>query len=50
MAGGNTPHLVLKRMQGHFRKIAPLKKILEFLRLQKRSTRHIQKTKLQTKN
>ena len=30
VAGGNRPHLVLKRMQGHFRKMAPLKKILEF--------------------
>ena len=30
MAGGNTPNLVLKRMQGHFLKIPPLKKLLEF--------------------
>ena len=30
VTGGNTPNLVLKTMQGHFLKIAPLKKILEF--------------------
>ena len=28
--GGNTPNLVLKRMQGHYVQILPLKKILEF--------------------
>ena len=28
--GWNTPNIVLKRIQGHFLKISPLKKILEF--------------------
>ena len=27
MTGGNTPNLVLKRIQGHFVKIPPLNKI-----------------------
>ena len=30
MTGGNTPTLVLKRMQEHFLKFPPVKKILEF--------------------
>ena len=30
VTGGNTPNLILKRMQGHFLKIPPFKKILEF--------------------
>ena len=36
MTGGNTPNLVLRGMLGHFLKIQPLKKILEFQDWKKR--------------
>ena len=40
MTGGNTPNLVLKRIQGHFVKIPPLNKIN--LKNEKKNTKLIQ--------